>query len=287
MSSQPQNKIPDDEIDVKSLGKRVLSFLSYPLSLFISNKAVTLGFILAAFALALGCKFLVPKTYSSSFVIRPLDGNERIHLRMLKDVEILLKYKDYSTLSTELKLDSLTTATLVKIESINPSLKNPVDSANITEIIVTTSNPEMFKPLQNALLNYLESNPYFFKIKALQKKQIALELEQVEKDLVKLDSLKTIQLQNYKHTATAQPNTLVLNELMNPVAAYKTANERMEKKSGLLARTVFTDNFQLVKSIVAIKQHTWPPRFLLLCLYITPVFLFLCFLFLHGKKSRQ
>lgn len=287
MSSEPQNKIPEDEIDVRSLWKRTSSFLSYPLSLFLSNKAVTLGFIVAAFAVALGFKLLVPKTYSSSCVIRPLDGSERIHLRMLKDVEVLLKYKDYRTLSTELKLDSMTAATLVKIESINPSLKNPVDSANITEIIITTSHPEMFKLLQNALLNYLENNPYFFKIKDLQKKQIALELEQVEKDLVKLDSLKMLQLQNYKQAAFAQPNTLVLNELMNPVAAYKTANERMEKKSGLLARTVFTDNFQLVKSIVAIKQHTWPPRLLVLCLYTTPLFLFLCFLFLHSKKSKR
>lgn len=287
MSSQPQHKIPDDEIDVTSLAKRISSFLFYPLGLFVSNKTVTLGFVVAAFAVALGFKFFVPKTYSSSCVIRPLDANERIHLRMLKDIEVLLKHKDYSTLSTELKLDSLTAATLIKIESINPSLKNPVDSANITEIIITTSNPEMFKLLQQALLNYLENNPYFYKIKDLQKKQIALELEQVEKDLLKLDSLKTLQLQNYKHTISAQPNTLVLNELMNPVAAYKTANERMEKKSGLLARTVFTDNFQLVKGIVAIKQHTWPPRFLLLCLYITPLFLFLCFLFLHGRRLKQ
>lgn len=287
MNGENQNKIPEDEIDVRSLWKRISSFLSYPLRLFLSNKAVTLGFILAAFGVALGFKLLVPKTYSSSCVIRPLDGSERIHLRILKDVEVLLKYKDYRTLSTELKLDSLTAATLVKIESINPSLKNPVDSANITEIIITTSNPEMFKLLQNALLNYLENNPYFFKIKELQKKQIALELEQVEKDLVKLDSLKTLQLQNYKQSASSQPNTLVLNELINPVAAYKTANERMEKKSGLLARTVFTDNFQLVKSVVAIKRHTWPPRFLMLCLYILPLFLFICFLFLHGKRLKQ
>ncbi len=287
MQNQQEKKIPDDEIDVRSLGKKVYAILAYPFHLFFSNKIISLGFIVAAVVFAFGLKSLVPKTYKSSFIIRPLDRNERVHLKILRDIQVLLKYKDYAGISAELKLDSLTAKTLVELETANPSLKNPLDSTNCTEVSLSTTDYTTFAPLQKALLDYLENNPYFFKIKELQKKQVALELAQVEKDLASLDSLKALQLRNYGKSSVGGGNALVLDEVINPVAAYTFAVERIQKKSNLLARNVFVDNFQVVKSVVSVKHPVWPPRVLILCLYTIPAFLLICFFFLNANRKKS
>jgi hypothetical protein len=62
--------------------------------------------------------------------------------------------------------------------------------------------------------------------------------------------------------------------------------ERVYKKSNLMARRAFLDNFQLVKSCLEIKTSTWPPRILVFCTYLIPAFLVLCFIFLHFRTER-
>ena len=283
MQTNTTSRIPDDEIDIKSIGSTLLSYFMYPFSLLLRNKIITLCFITFAIVLSISIKYVVPKTYTSSFVLRPTDIKDKIYLKVLADIPKLIKQKEYKTLSKELQLDTSIVSEITAIILLPSGTKNNTDSLNCTEVIIEAKNPNNFLLIQNGILSYLENNPYFIKIKNLQKKQIELGLEEINKDLIQLDSLKKLQLINYRKQSTSGINIIPLNDLYNPTASYAMAIERNEKKLGLIAQTVFLDRFQLIKPCVIFKHHSSPPRILIMCLYLVPIFLLICFVFLALK----
>jgi|GEM_PF-1570711 len=286
MNHDSSSRIADDEIDIRSIIRKIYSFLIYPFQLIFSNKIVILVFIVAAIFLAVVLKRSLPKTYSSSFIVKPLDAKEKVHFKMLYDIQTLLKYKDYSAITTELKIDTGVSQKIVALQTLHSSSKNPADSSNIAEIVITTTDYTQFIPIQNALLNYLENNPYFNKIKNLQESQIEVELEQVEKDLVQLDSLKAIQLRTFGKQTISGQNSVLFDEFIDPTTLYTAQTDRILKKSNLMARRKFLDNFQLIKPCITIRQATSPPRLLVFCFYLIPVFLVICIVFLHFKTQK-
>ena len=283
MEHPVDHKIPDDEIDFKSLGKRVRSILIYPFALLASNRTTLIIFVAAAIVLAISSKFLIPKTYKSSFVVRPSDIYDKLYPRVLADIPVLIKQHDLEGLGETLQLNSQAVASISDISFLNFSFKNVADSLNFLEVVIKTTDYNQFIPIQNAILNYLENNPYYLKIKNLQKEQIAIAMQQVNSDLLKLDSLKSLQLRDNEKQVT--PTTLLLKNLINPADVYTVAAERIEKKSKLLAQLTFLDRFQLIKSCVVTKVHNSPPRILIVCFYLIPLSVFLCCIFLLSRQS--
>jgi hypothetical protein len=286
MASTPESRIPDDEIDLRSLTARASRIIAYPFQLFKNNLLLTLVFVLLGVGLSVSLKYIIPKSYKSAFIFRPNDFKEKAHLRILGDIQVLLKHKDYQSLAKELGIDEKLATTFLSLEVYNPSIKNPVDSANITEVILTTTDYHSFLPIQESLLNYFENNPYFQKIKGLHIGQIAMNMALVEKDLVMLDSLKRIQLRNYERNQALNQNILSMNDLINPTATYSMAVERLNKKINLKAQEKFLNNFEVIKSCIANKNSDFPPRILVMCFYIVPFFLIMCFLYLHWKQKK-
>ena len=238
MSVTPEKKIPDDEIDLQSIRKKLSALISYPFFLLFSNVFTSLVFIVLAVLVAVSLKYFIPKSYTTSFILRPLDKNERTHLKILRDIQTLVKYHDYAALASSLQLDSNQVKSLQALQTLNPSLKNPADSVNTTEVVITSSDYSLFIPFQNALLSYLETSPYFAKIKELQTKQIDLEMLQVEKDLKNLDTLKALQIASYHKQVTTAQSVIAINELINPTATYTLTMERVYKKSNLIVGTM-------------------------------------------------
>lgn len=277
--------IPDDEIDVKSLGKRIYSICAYVTRLWLSNLTVSFLFAVLGLALAVCIRFTVPKTYKSSFILRPNDRHERFHHKMLDDIKLLLRNKDFGTISRELKIDDEAARELSALSYSNPTFKASPDSINYTEVVLELCDYNQFIPIQNALINYLENSPYFVKILALQKKIVAFDLDEVNKDLPRLDSLKNLQLGSYGRYPTGIQNSLLLNDEVSPTAFYSMANERVGRKSNLLARQVYNSNFELVKSCVVTQVPNWPPRILVLSLFFVPLCLLIAAGFLHRKTK--
>ncbi len=286
MSAENKATIPDDEIDLRSIGGRVYSFIASPLSLLFSNIKIMLCFVATAVILSIGIRYLVPRTYTSSFIIRSTDIKDKMYLKVLADLPALLKKKEYDALSQELRLNDSVVSSLTDISVASVSTKNFTDSLNCTEIVIETKNYQNFITIQNGILNYLENNLYYLKIKNLQKKQIDLGLEEINKDLAQLDSLKKLQLLNYGKQSVSNLNTIPLTELYDPTASYAMANQRNEKKLNLIAQSVFLDRFQLIKPCAIFKNHSSPPRISILLLYLIPIFLFLCVIFLFIKTYR-
>lgn len=279
------NKIPDDEIDIGSIGAKVYSIIAYPFSLLASHIKTTLAFIVVAVLFSVSLKYIIPKTYESSFIIRPTDIKDKLHLKVLQDIPVLLKKVNADLLAGELSLSTEEAGKIRNITISNSSSgKTMMDSLNCTEITISTTDYNLFIPVQNGIISLLENNPYFLKVKKLQQQQIANSLNQVENDISQLDSLKKVQLKNYDKQPVTGQSALMLNELSNPTTAYVLGLERIEKKNSLMAQTAFLDRFQLIKSCVVTKQPSYPPRILVTLLYTIPVFLILCFFFLVIKE---
>lgn len=287
MSLPPSNRIPDDEIDVRSIGKKILSFVAYIVSLLFSNIKTTIAFIVAAVLLAVSLKYIIPRTYKSSFIIRPNDKHEKFHVKILGDIKNLLKNQDFKTLASELHLSDSAARSIANITIVSPTYKATADSANYTEITLELTNYNQFIPIQNSIINYLENNPFFSRVRSLQEKIIDVETKEVNKDLPRLDSLKNLQLSSYGKQQVTTQNSLLLSDLVNPTSFYAMSIERGNKRSGLIARRMYLNNFELIKSCVVIKIHDWPPRILVMIIYLMPFFLIICLLFLHFKRQMQ
>ena len=284
---ETDKKIPDDEIDLRGIWTRITFWLYYPFNLWFNNIKTSLLFGVFAILFAVALKYSITKTYRASFIIRPNDRTEKFHLRIIGDLQLLLKQKDYEGISKALNLSETDTTKLVYLETIHPAIKYTKDSINCTEVFIEATDYTIFFATQNGILNYLENNPYFLKIHELQKKQINLEMKQLDVDLLRLDTLKHLQLANYNRINVSSNTPVLFSDLVNPTTAYTSAIEIMNKKLTLVARQAFLDNFQLVKPCTIIKKSHWPPRILLMCVFLIPLFLFFCFVFLHLKTKRD
>jgi len=292
MQENYADRLADDEINISPILKRIYAVISYPFRLLAANPKTTAAFILLSLIMSYSAKYTIPKVYSSAFIIRPADPKEKFHLNMLGDIDWLLRKRDYATVASELKLSPEVASKLAGIQFFNSVAHPSPDSINYTEIIIKTTDYNQFIPLQNSLLKYLESNPHFARIKTLQSKQVALELDQVDRDLPQLDSLKKLQLGSYEKQQVPAQSALLLKDLINPTAVYAMSVDRLNKKTALMAQQVFDSNFELVKSCVVVKNHSWPPRVLVMLLYNVPVFLVLCVMLLALrdwilKRRRQ
>ncbi|MCC6371428.1 MAG: hypothetical protein IT236_10530 [Bacteroidia bacterium] len=286
--TEHSNKIADDEIDLGLFRHWLNAIFVYPLSLLFSNVKTTLVFLILALLVSFGLKFALTKTYKCSFIIRPNERNERVHVRMLNDVQSLLKLGDSKGLAQELKVDLKMAKSIESMEVTNFAFaKDRADSSNTSLIILELKDYSQALPIQNAILNYLENNPYFKKIKGYQKTNIELKTQLIDKDILFLDSLKKMQLSNYDKLKVNETTAILLKDLINPTATYTLSLERLNQKAGLLGQSMFLDNFQLVKGVVVSEKHSWPPRTLIMLIFFIPVFLILCVLFLHIKSRRS
>lgn len=286
MNTHDEKKIPEDEIDLGSLGKRAASLISYPFRLLASNLKTTLAFIVLAVALSISLKYILPKTYKSSFVIRPSDITDKLYLKILADLPALLKEKDYTALSELLKFRSTEVSDISGIKFVTTFYRAGADSSNYSEIILEVKDPDLFIPLQNSILNYLENNPYYLKIRNLQKAQIEMSLKQINADAPQLDSLKKMQLIRYSEKAQSS-NDALLGSMVNSAAIYSVSMERVDRKSKLMAQQVFIDRFQLIKNCAISNYPDFPPRILIMCLILVPFFLLICVIFIHLKFNRS
>jgi hypothetical protein len=286
MSNDNPQRLADDEIDLRPAARRFSRFISEPFILFRAHPSTVVWFVLTAILLSLVLKYTLPKSYRSSFIIRPNDRNEKFHLRIFGDIQGLLKQNDYEGIARELKVTPEMAESLLGIYTDNPMVHAKRDSVNYTEVAIITSDPAYIIPFQTALLNYLESNPYFQKIRELQGRQIKMNLDQVNRDLGQLDSLKRMQLKHYNSAELPSGSPVLLSTFFNPTASYSMTADRMFRKSALLAQEIFLDNFQLVKSCILVRHHYWPPRLLIMCSILVPVSLIFCWIYL-GTRERN
>jgi hypothetical protein len=207
---------------------------------------------------------------------------------MLEDLQLLWKGNDTKTLAYELKIDEKIISSIDRISIINYAFsKNKSDSSNMIAVDLFACNNIQFFEIQNALLNYLEENPYIKKQKEIEMKVIQLKSKLIEEDILLLDSLKKLQLSNYGKLKMIEQNNVLVSEINNPVATYTLSLERLNQKAGLIFQAEFINHFQLIKGVVPSLNHVWPPRLLIILVVFIPFFLILCCLYLYVKERKD
>lgn len=286
MNTNENKMLPDDEIDFGRLGKKTGQILAYPLRLLLTHPKTLLFALLIAGAGALGLRYGLPETYRSSFMIRPSDMTDKMYMKILADLPALVKQKDYVTLSGILNLSESNVSQLLKLQLHHYSYRVGPDSSYYSEILIDTKDPSQLIPVQNAVINWLENNPYYSRIRNLQKSQIAMGMQQVDNDLPMLDSLKQLQLELYQKNKGGAGD-LITAAMLNPSAVYTVSAERMEKKAKLMGQIEFLNRFNLLKSCVVPRYPNFPPRLLILLLITVPGCLLLAAIVLHFKTAGQ
>ncbi len=282
------NQIPNDEIDFKKVANVFINLLVHPINSLLRYYKTTFVFILIAIIASIVVRFGFPQQYKSSFIIRPTIKNERLHIKMLEDLQLLWKLNDSQSLAKELKIDEKTVSCIDQILITNYAFsKNKADSSNMTGVELLANNNTQFYEIQNAILKYLEENPYIKKQKEIEKKVIELKSKLIEKDILLLDSLKELQLSNYGKLKMIEQNNFLVSEINNPVSTYSLSLERLNQKAGLIFQTEFINHFQLIKGVVPSQNHIWPPRLLILLCVSIPFFLLICLLYLYVKERKD
>lgn len=286
MSTNENKTLPDDEIDFGRLGNKTGQIIAYPFRLLLKHPAALTVALLLGIATAFGLRHGLTEIYSASFMIRPSDMTDKMYMKVLGDLPALVKQKDYGTLSEVLNLDEDSLNQIEKLQLSHYSYRVGPDSSYYSEILIESQDPSQMIGIQNAILNWLENNPYYSRIRNLQKSQITMGMQQVDSDLPMLDSLKQLQLELYQKS-NRSGGDLATASMMNPAAVYTVSAERLEKKAKLMGQTEFLNRFNLLKRCVVPKYPGFPPRLLVLLLITIPAFLLLTAFFLHIRTARQ
>lgn len=213
----------------------------HTLSLFISVPAI------AAFLIT----SMVKPSYKSQMSLSHIRLENEHCFEMIKNLNASISVaSDQSELAHLLSM-SVADAQLVKSINYLPlnenTAKRYIDSLHYLlpfKIEVEVYNNSVLDILQVKLLNYLENNPY-----ALQKKKKDFDnlnsmLDKLERDIAKLDSLKTkIEIGVLPKTSGSY---VFLGEQINPITVYDASNKLFNKKQEVQARMLFNNSFNVI-----------------------------------------
>lgn len=286
MEINKNKHIGDEEIDMSAIAGKLIGLFLYPFRLLAGHLRVTLAFVVLGLITAVCIRYGLTQRYESSFIIKPTDGYERFHVKILNEICQMQRLKDHKSLSRELKLEEADLEAINKLEVVNsPGGKIWRDSINCTEVRMSLYDNSKFLKIQTALINYLENNVYFAKVKKVNTDYNEKTLGAVNASLLRLDSLQRIQLDGYNNIKLSESGSVLLKDVLNPTSTYTLTRELFQQKMELIARTSFQNNFELVKSAVEVEKASWPPRLLLLLALCLPAALALAVIFLLLKKN--
>ncbi len=208
-------------------------------------------FILVPVVVAFLVTSMVKPSYKSQMSLSHIRLENEHCFEMIKNLNASISVaSDQSELAHLLSM-SVADAQLVKSIHYLPLNENTAkrynDSLHVLlpfKIEVEVYNNSVLDTLQVKLLNYLENNPF-----ALQKKKKDFDnlngmLDKLERDITKLDSLKT------KIEIGALPKTsgsyVFLGEQINPITVYDASNKLFNKKQEVQARMLFNNSFNII-----------------------------------------
>ncbi|MFN5133916.1 MAG: hypothetical protein ACK5DG_01275 [Chitinophagaceae bacterium] len=234
-----QNKQSADEISIGSIKDSLLSFSLALYHLFqsffdfvkghiktIALPVIILGMLGGALA------FMLPKVYNLKMTVIPTELSRKMYSDQFLQLDKLVKTKSYSRLTKELGLSE---AILKKITQIKCS--DLYDEPLINDTTIYDRDPfvvyakvidnTIADTLQQALMNYINNNPYLVSIKKIQERIYTEKLLFVESEQRKLDSLKIV----YNNSlATSGNKAMFYNNAFNPAELYSKSTEYQSQK---------------------------------------------------------
>lgn len=225
------------------------------------NKLSFILIIAASLVIGVVFTFYVQKSYyESTMILSSTYLNKRLTENTIEKLDLLAQEKDKAGLGRVLHLDDsladnivgfevrpfVAETDVIELEVLKEQLRNAqtnennakvinqvierieMENRHAFEITVRTLNPSVIPNLQEAIVNYFQSNPYIHKRIENYKENLLERKRKLTRDVAKLDSLKSVIYENYRSMATqgrSGSNNVILsdNAVTDPVDIYAQA----------------------------------------------------------------
>jgi uncharacterized protein involved in exopolysaccharide biosynthesis len=241
MSEQKINH--EDQIyipGIKNLIKQILSLFFWVFSFFalVANKSKLL--LLCGLLLGLISGYIYyttkPSLYKASMVVIHNELTKKTYAEIIDQLDKLTSTGSQQRLAEELKLPVDLAGNVLSIDATNIN-NEPLREDTSTKIkqpfkiIVKLKSNKASDSLQNAIINYVNNSPYIKRLKEQQNKTYIERISFIEKELSKLDSLKT---EYTRFLATSRISATFYNNAFNPTDIYIHSNNLVNQKATIL-----------------------------------------------------
>jgi len=276
----------DDEFDVEIFAQRLyhiflkgIKKIVNPFRVIFSKPIVLAAFILAGIAAAFILKLTIKPVYKSSFIIRPQNKGDLYYLSLLNDVHTLIKDDDNEGLMQELRLDEKASINLCKID-VNPIRRTKyTDTIDAVEVFIYTKDISSFTIVQNSLLQYMENNSYYLKLKSVHQDGVSQMEKKLTLDMLEIDSVKKLLAHNMQPRGNGG---FVYGEPIDPVKVYEEGLNLFKQQISINWQKQYNNNFELVKPCV-VSNKPYIPKLTYLLIICVGISLILCLIYNYRK----
>jgi hypothetical protein len=271
------------------LGNGLLYSLASLRNLFFQNRLFFLGVIVIGLALGAVYSELLKKEYYKSTLVLSCDYlNTQILASTIEKLNLLCQEKDREGLAQLLDIDNSTALNVykfefqpfvseddvVEMEVLREQLNNvaadkkdvvekviaklEIENKNAYRITALVYNPDIVKPLEKAIVNYFNSNPYIKRRIEINHANLKSRKTKLVQESNKLDSLKKVLFENYQNlgkTSRGSGNVFLGEEkLANPLDVF-TADMKLNEDILDIDKALYLKpDFELVDGFTTFKQ---------------------------------
>ena len=269
-----------------NLGHSIIYGIATLRNRFYANRVFFLGIIILGLMLGALYSALLKKDYYKSSMVLSCDYlSAEILSNTIQKFNLLASEKDAAGLQQLLNLDSAMAGNIQKFEykafvskddivemevlkeqlsTVTGEKKELVDkviarleieSKNAFEISVFVYDPNIVKPLEKALVSYFSNNDYIRRRIEINKINLQNTKAKLEKELRKLDSLKTVIFQNYAlEKNRGSNNVVVAGQETNPLEVFTRDMELHEQLQDVNKKLYLTPDFEVVDGFTSFKE---------------------------------
>jgi hypothetical protein len=133
-----------------------------------------------------------------------------------------------------------------------------IENRHAFEITVRTLNASVIGNLQDAIVGYFERNPYIKKRIEINKQNLADRKRKLEKDIQKLDSLKSVINENYKSMAAQGrgSNNVILSDksITDPIEIYTKDTDIYRQYQEVTSALFLQKDFEIVDGFTEFSE---------------------------------
>jgi hypothetical protein len=228
-----------DEISLATFKNTLANFLRlfFKFWAFIAGTLIRQKYaLLLSIFLGIACGYiyyiLAPKYYKTEMIVLYNDLSKKTYSELINNLNELIISKSSARFAAALKLPETATNNIIKLQlvGLNNETFDSDTSTRVNQpvkIVALLTNNSIVDSLQVSLLNYLNNNPYSRQTKDSQKKILQDRLAFIDKELLKLDTLKI----NYnRFLIFSKISSTFYNNAFDPAAIYEHSNELTVQK---------------------------------------------------------
>jgi hypothetical protein len=258
------NSDRNDEIDlrviyhsIKDVFSRIWNYLVSLFSIATRRWKLVTFFLLLGSGAGIGLFWITRPTYISTLTLASNLLTNDFCSDIVQELELIIEDDSPALLAQKLKIDPNSAKEIKRIEFYNydEKLKEKYKDKDTVvlgrpfKIKVHASRNTVFDTLQQALVNYLENNPYALKRKEIKKQENVLMREKLSNEIKQLDSLKNVVAGNLLPRGTQ--SGFVFGQPIDPVTIYREGISFFQKQLDLTKEMVLIDNIQVITDFSA------------------------------------